>query len=228
MKRKPARKPTKRKRTAKVQGIPVGGGLIQKSLFPFTPRPEAEVRAEQDGEVLGGKVPSVVLKRLETLARGILEESQRWHMDHSTKPHRFSWGPGFKHFYTAEESTLRELIEQIAAMAFRVAADRYHPEIAALVARCEKQSRLLEQRRENCELLAPEGRAAKKPDDDARADRVCKLYRRIRPSHPSGKRGNGAAVAEVARQIGPLFDRKKPITVQAVRKILKRRGVPCR
>lgn len=88
--------------------------------------------------------------------------------------------------------------------------------------------KLLEQRRENCELLAPEGRAAKKPDDEARADRVCKLYRRIRPSHPSGKRGNGAAVADVARQIGPLFDRKKPITVQAVRKILKRRGVPCR
>lgn len=228
MKRKPGRKPTKRKRTSKVQGIPLGSGQIQKTIFPFTPRPDAEVRAEEDGEVLGGRIPPAVQDRLETLALEILEKSQRWHMDHSTKPHRFSWGPGFKHFYTAEESTLRELIEQIAAMAFRVAADRYRQEIAALVARLEKQTRLLEQRRENCELLAPEGRAAKKPDDDARADRVCKLYRRIRPMHPSGGRGNGAAVADVARQIGPLFGREKPITVQAVRKILKRRGVPCR
>lgn len=228
MKRKPARKATKRKRTARVQGIPVGGKTIQRTLFPFTPRPEAEVRAEQDGEVLGGKVPHEVRVQLEQLAREILEESQQWEMDHSTKPHRFSWGPGSKHFYTAEESTLRGLVEQIAAAAFKVAADRYRPEIAALVARLERQAEVLEQRRENGELVAEEGRAALKEENDARADRVCKLYRRIRPSHPSGKRGNGAAVAEVARQIGPLFDRKKPITVQAVRKILKRRGVPCR
>jgi len=123
---------------------------------------------------------------------------------------------------------LRDLVEQIAVAAFKVAADRYRPEIAALVARLERQAEVLEQRRENGELVAEEGRAALKEENDARADRVCKLYRRIRPMHPSGKRGNGAAVAAVAREIGPLFGREKPITVQAVRKILKRRGVPCR
>lgn len=224
MKRKPARKSAKKRRA----GIPVGGGWIQPTLFPVVLRPDAEVRAEEDGEVLAGKIPRVVLKRLEMQAREILESVQRREMDHSTKPHRYSWGPGKKHFYTAEESALRDLVEEIAAAAFTIAAHRYRPEIAALVAKLERQAVLLEQRRDNGESLAEEGRAARKPDDDARADRVCKLYRKIRDGHPPGRRGNGAAVAEVARQIGPLFDRDKPITTTAVRKILKRRGVSCR
>lgn len=228
MKRKPARKPAKKRRAAEVRGVLLSGGQIQGTLFPVVLRPDAEVRAEQDGEVLTGGIPAVVLERLEMQARAILEDVQRWKMDHSTKPHRYSWGPGKKHHYTAEESVLRDLVETIAAAAFKVAADRYRPEIAALVARLERQTRLLEQRRENGRILGPEGRAAKKPNDDARADRVCKLYRKIRDRHPPGRRGNGAAVAEVARQIGPLFDRDKPITTTAVRKILKRRGVPCR
>lgn len=223
MKRKTVRKPTKRKRTALVQGIPVGGGWIQKTVFPIDLPTEAEMRADQDGEVLKGKVPPVILQQLEMLAREILEDSQRRHMDHSTKPHRFSWGPGSKHFYTAEAATLRKLVEEIAIEAFRIAADRYRPEIAALVARCEKQTRLLEQRRDNGESLAEEGRAARKLLADRRADRVCKLYRRIRPT----SRTNGAALAAVSRQFGPLPGRDKPITVKAIRKILKRCGVPC-
>lgn len=227
MKRKPGRKPTKRKRTSKVQGIPVGNGQIQKTLFPFTPRPAAEVRAEEENRILHGDLKAVQAE-LEWRAHRILESSQRQDMDHSTKPHRFSWGPGFKHTYTVEESVLHELVEEIAAAAFHAAADRYRPEIEALVARLERQAEVLEQRRDGGESLAEEGREALKEENDARADRVCKLYRRIRPMHPSGKRGNGAAVAYVARQIGPLFDREKPITTHAVRKILKRRGVPCR
>lgn len=222
------RKPARKKRSAEVRGIPLSNGQIQTTLFPVALRPDAEVRADQDGEVLAGRIPAVVLVRLTMQAHAILESMQRWEMDHSTKPHRYSWGPGKKHFYTAEQSVLHKLVKQIAAAAFEVAADRYRPEIAALVARLERQTRLLEQRREHCEMLAPEGRAKKKPKDDARADRVCKLYRKIRDGHPPGRRGNGAAVAEVARQIGPLFDRDKPITTTTVRKILKRRGVPCR
>lgn len=228
MKRKPARKPAKKRRRAEVQGIPLGNGLIQGTLFPVVLRPDAEVRAEQEAEVLAGEIPYAVLSKLEMEAFKILEHAQRREMDHSTKPHRYSWGPGKKHFYTAESSVLRELVDEIAAAAFKVAADRYRSEIAALVARLERQTLLLEQRRDNGESLAEEGRAALKAENDARADRVCKLYRRVRPMHPAGKRGNGAAVAEVARQIGPLFDRKKPITTTAVRNILKRRGVPCR
>ena len=228
MKRKPARKPVKKRRAAEVRGVLLPGGQIQGTLFPVVLRPDAEVRAEQDREVLENRIPPAVLRRLEAKAVAILEHCQERTMRHSTKPHRYSWGPGKKHFYTAEDQDLRELVKEIAAAAFKVAADRYRPEIAVLVARCERQARLLEQRRDNGESLAEEGRAALKEENNARADQVCKLYRRIRPSHPSGKRGNGAAVAAVARQIGPLFDREKPITVQAVRKILKRCGVPCR
>lgn len=224
MKRKPARKPAKKRRSAEVQGVPLPGGGIQWTLFPVVLRPDAEVRAEQDGTVLEGGIPAVVLKRLETQARAILEDVQRWKMDHSTKPHRYSWGPGKKHHYTAEESVLRDLVETIAAAAFKVAADRYRPEIAALVARLERQTRLLEQRRDGGESLAEEGRAAKKLKDDARADRVCKLYRRLRPAH----RSNGATLEAVSRQLEPLSGREKPITVRAIRNILKKRGVPCR
>jgi hypothetical protein len=228
VKRKPARKPAKKWRAAEVRGIPLPGGQIQGTLFPVVLRPDAEVRAEQDGEVLEGGIPAVVLDQLETQARAILEDVQRWKMDHSTKPHRYSWGPGKKHHYTAEESVLGDLVKKIAAAAFKIAADRYRPEIAALVARLKQQTRLLEQRRENGQILAEEGRAARKPKTDRRADRICKLYRRIRPAHPPGKRGNGAAVAEVARRHGPLPGKEKPITTTAVRKTLKRCGVPCR
>ena len=227
MKRQPARKPAKRKRTAKVQGIPVGGGWIQGTLFPVVLRPDAEVRAEVDGGILHGRLDPLH-EELRTLANGILEDVQRRQMSLSDKPHRFSWGPGFKHVYTAEESVLRNLVEEIAAEAFRIAADRYRPEIAALVARLERQNLLLEQRRDGGESLAEEGRAALKPENDARADRVCKLYCRIRLAHPPGKRHNGAALKEVSRQFGPLRDRREPITVQAIRKILKRCGIPCR
>ncbi len=224
MRRKPARKPAKKRRRAEVQGIPLGNGWIQGTLFPVVLRPDAEVRAEQDTKVLAGEIPSAVLAKLEMEAFKILEHAQRWEMDHSTKPHRYSWGPGKKHFYTAEASVLRELVDEIAAAAFKIAAARYRSEIAALVARLERQTLLLEQRRDNGESLAEEGRAAKKQNDDARADRVCKLYRRVRPAH----RTNGAALEAVSRQFGPLPGKGKPITVQAIRKILKRRGVPCR
>ena len=227
MKRKPGRKPTKRKRTSKVQGIPVGNGLIQKTIFPFTPRPDAEVRAEEEKRILYGHLEAVQ-DDLERRAHDILEYSQQRDMDHSTKPHRFSWGPGFKHFYTVEKSILRELVEEIAAAAFHAAADRYRPEIAALVARLERQTLLLEQRRENGQILAEEGRAARKVKTDRQADRICKLYRRIRDRHPPGRRGNGAALEAVSRQFGSLPGKDKPITVQAIRKILKRCGESCR
>ena len=228
MKRKPVRKSAKKRRAAEPSGIPLGNSEIQGTLFPVFLRPNAKVRAEKEGEVLAGKIPGEILIRLEMRAREILENVQRWEMDHSTKPHRYSWGPGKKHHYTAEESVLRNLVEEIAAEAFRIAADRYRPEIAALVARLERQNLLLEQRRDGGESLAEEGRAALKPENDARADRVCKLYCRIRLAHPPGKRHNGAALKEVSRQFGPLRDRREPITVQAIRKILKRCGIPCR
>jgi len=87
---------------------------------------------------------------------------------------------------------------------------------------------LLRQRRENGALLAEEGRAARKPATDQRAERICRLYKRIRPRHPAGRKGNGVALAAVATQFGPLPGHDTPITVKAVRLILKRCGVPCR
>jgi hypothetical protein len=225
VKKKPARKPAKRKRSAKVQGIPVGGGWIQPTLFPVERRTDAEVRADQDGGILRGRLYPVKSK-LQDLAKEILADVQRWQMEHSDTPHRYRSGRlGFKRSYTAEESVLENLVERVVQAGFAAAVERYRSEVADLVARLERQNRIREERRENGELVAPAGRAARKPDDDARADRVCKLYRRIRPA----SRTNGEALAEVARQHGPATpNRKSDITVQAIRKILKRCGVPCR
>jgi hypothetical protein len=89
--------------------------------------------------------------------------------------------------------------------------------------------RLLEQQRENCQILAEEGRAARKPITDRRAAEICRIYKRVRRSHAPGRTGNGETLAEVARQFGPAApDRESDITTAAIRKILKRCGVPCR
>lgn len=96
--------------------------------------------------------------------------------------------------------------------------------VANTVARIDRDFSVFEQRRDGGESLAEEGRAAKKLKDEARADRVCKLYRRLRPAH----RSNGATLEAVSRQLEPLSGRDKPITVRAIRNILKKRGVPCR
>lgn len=227
MKRKPARKPAKKRRSAEVQGVPLPGGGIQWTLFPVVLRPDAEVRAEQDGEVLADGIPTVVLKRLEMQAREILEDVQRWQMDHSTKPHRYSWGPGKKHHYTAEESVLRNLVETIAAAAFKVAADRYRPEIAALVARLERQTRLREQRRDGGESLAEEGRAARSKKRAKNDQILCKLYQSVRGSFPSGGKGNTAALNVVRQRHQRKTNRERPVDRKTVRNALKRAGIPC-
>ena len=218
----------KASRPVEVQRVPVGGGWFQPTLFPIVRRPDAEVRAEQEREVLFDKVPAQVMDDLTRRAKEILEDVQVWEMDHSAKPHRYSWGPGHKHFYTAEESVLSELVEEIAAAAFRAAAKRYHTEIESLVARLDKQTRLLEQRRENGEILAAEGREKRKPKTDARTKRLCSLYKRLRPQYPKGRQGNGLTLKEVSREFGPLPDKDRAITVQAIRKALKRGGIDCR
>jgi hypothetical protein len=95
----------------------------------------------------------------------------------------------------------------------RYADDLKHvPEVAAF----------LEQRRENGELLAAEGRAVKAENDKERAAMVCKLYKAVRPSFPEGRKGNGPAHRTVAGR----FEQRtgKSITVRAVREILKRSG----
>lgn len=100
--------------------------------------------------------------------------------------------------------------------------------IAWVVAQAERDDAVSKQRHENGQLLAEEGRAARKQKTDRQAERVCKLYRRIRNQHPPGRRGNGAALQAVSDQFGSLPGKDKPITVQAIRKILKRCGVSCR
>ena len=227
MKRKPACKPAKRKRTAKVQGIPVGGGWIQGTLFPVVLRPDAEVRAEVDGGILHGRLDPLH-EELRTLANGILENVQRDKMDHSDKPHRYSWGQGFKHFYTAEESVLVDLVERVVRAGFEAAVERYRSEVTDLVARLERQTMILEERRDNGQSLAEEGRAARKTKTDRHAEKVCRIYKRVRPSFPSGPKGNGATLADVSRRAGPSPGFEKPMTKQGIRKILKRCGIPCR
>jgi hypothetical protein len=225
--KKPARKPAKRKRSARAQGFPVGNGWIQGTFFPLELRPDAEVRAEQDGGILHGRLDPVE-SDLRRIARLILADVQRWKMEHSDKPHRYSRGPGKIHFYTAEASVLVDLVEEVVKAGFEFAVKRYRSEVADLVARLERQTRILEERRDNGQSLAEEGRAARKPRTDRRAAEICRLYKRVRRAHAPGRVGNGEALAEVARQFGPLPGRDSDITKTAIRKILKRCGVPCR
>lgn len=123
---------------------------------------------------------------------------------------------------------LGEIILSIALATVRFCVTHWRDGIETLAVNAMRDAKIAEQRTENGELLAAEGRAAKKTADDRRANRICKLYRRIRERHPAGKRGNGATLEAVSRQFGPLPGRDKPITVHAIRKALKRCGVPCR
>lgn len=229
--KKPARpvgKHRQRKRSREVTRVPCGKDEYQQTLFPIVLRPDAEVRAEQERKVLFGQVPAGVMRALTKQAKNILEEVQRRQMDHFEKPHRYSWGPGHKGFYTAEESVLCELVEKIAEAAFKVAANRYHAEIESLITRLDKQTRILEQRREGGEILAAEGREKRKAKTDVRTARLCRLYKRLRPQHPKGRQGNGLTLKAVSREFGKLPDKDKAITVQAIRKALKRGVIDCR
>jgi hypothetical protein len=87
----------------------------------------------------------------------------------------------------------------------------------------ERQWNMIADKRDNGEVLAEEGRAAKAPNDAARAKRICSLYRRIRPSQPDGSRGNGAAIRDVAKRYQSQTG--KSITPRGVREILKRHGI---
>jgi hypothetical protein len=100
--------------------------------------------------------------------------------------------------------------------------------VADLVARLERQNRILEERRDNGQSLAEEGRAARKSQTDRHAEKVCRIYKRIRPSFPPGRAGNGAALAEVSRRASSSPGYEKPMTKQGIRKLLRRCGVPCR
>ncbi len=81
---------------------------------------------------------------------------------------------------------------------------------------------LSKQRRENGAMLAEEGRAAKAPNDAARAKWICSAYRRIRSAKPDGSRGNGAAIRDVVERYQSQTG--KSITPRGVREILKRHG----
>jgi hypothetical protein len=227
VKRKPVRKPAKRKRSAGVQGIPVGGGWIQGTFFPLELRPAAEVRAEQDGGILHGRLDPVDEELLD-LAKGILADVQRWKMEHSDKPHRYSWGPGFKHFYTAEESVLVDLVERVVQAGFAAAVNRYRSEVADLVARLERQTVLLEQRRENGKILHAEGQVVLSKKTAEHDQILCRLYRSVRGSFPTGGKGNTAALDVVRQRHQRKTNRDRPVTRKTVRNALKRRGVPCR
>lgn len=117
---------------------------------------------------------------------------------------------------------VREILKEVVATGLSVAEQQRFMESL------EKRIRLLEQRRENGQILAEEGREARRQKAEARAAKICRLYKTVRKSYADGRAGNGKTLAEVARQFGSPSDRERPITVQAIRKILKRCGVPCR
>jgi hypothetical protein len=89
------------------------------------------------------------------------------------------------------------------------------------------QLSVAQQRRENGETLASEGTAANAARARQTTTQVCRLYRIIRPAFPTGRAGNGDAIREVASRHQHSSGREKPLTVQAIRNILKRGGTKC-
>jgi hypothetical protein len=125
------------------------------------------------------------------------------------------------------------LLEQIESPGFVVALERLfglisEPEQKRFIAEMQRLIEQQTQRQENGQILAEEGRAARKPKTETRAAAICRIYKRVRPSFPPGRVGNGATLEEVSRRFGSMPGRDKSITKQGIRKILKRCGVPCR
>ena len=128
------------------------------------------------------------------------------------------------------EARVRRVVDDAVRAGFLLALLRYADDLktsaeATAMIRAEQRRRdlVLKQRRENGEILAVEGRAAKAPNDAARAKWICSAYRRIRPSKPEGSRGNGAAIRDVVERYQSPTG--KSITPKGVREILKRFGV---
>lgn len=90
----------------------------------------------------------------------------------------------------------------------------------------DRQFQIAVAKSDNGKMLAPEGRETRQKQSSELAERVVKIYRRVRRSMPTGRKGNGRAIAEVCDQIGALPGKDKPITSQWVREILKRKGQP--
>jgi len=87
------------------------------------------------------------------------------------------------------------------------------PEVAAF----------LGSRRENGEILAVEGRAAKAENDKRRAAIVCKMYRSVRPAHPPGRKGNGEACRVVADRYEA--QERESIDPKTVRETAQKAGI---
>ena len=90
----------------------------------------------------------------------------------------------------------------------------------------DRQFQVAVAKSDNGKMLAPEGREIRQKQSSELAERVVKIYRRVRRSMPTGRKGNGRAIAEVCDQIGSLPGKDKPITSQWVRKLLKSKGQP--
>jgi len=108
--------------------------------------------------------------------------------------------------------------QKIVAFIFRV---------ANTVARIDRDFAVFEQRRENGELLAPEGQAARSRNTSKNDRILCKLYQSVRGSFPSGGKGNTAALNVVRQRHQRKTNRERPVDRKTVRNALKRAGIPC-
>ncbi|MGB8852871.1 MAG: hypothetical protein WCC69_04830 [Pirellulales bacterium] len=89
--------------------------------------------------------------------------------------------------------------------------------------RVEKALRRLAEQEEHVELFAAEGRAVKAENDRRRAALICKLYKAVRPSFPSGQKGNGPANRAVAERYE--MQTGETIHERTVRDTVKRAGL---
>lgn len=105
---------------------------------------------------------------------------------------------------------------------------RYKDAVAERMQELKKLASTRKQRQENGQLLAAEGREKRKAIATRRAATICRLYKKYRHTYPSGRAGNAKTLRKVCRLHGPLPGKDNPITVQAVRAILKKSGIRCR
>jgi hypothetical protein len=140
-------------------------------------------------------------------------------MPHVEMVRRSLQHPYVIHHEKLRHSVYRDQLFVAARAGFMFALLRYADELK----HAPEVASILEQWRENGEILAAEGRAAKAENDKRRAAIVCKMYRSVRPAHPPGRKGNGEACRVVADRYES--QERESIDPKTVRETAQKAGI---
>jgi len=147
------------------------------------------------------------------------------HDERVTKFVQWACGECGEEELTMTEWDLQYLLLKAAQEGVKAMASHFRGTLEKSLCEYKKRLESLRDRTEHGEMLAAEGRNALDRENARRADRICRLYQRIRSGYAPGRAGNGQAIEAVRQRIGPIHGRDKPIDKTAVRRVLKNAGL---